>query len=331
MAGPRRRHRGRPPLGLLCSRPAGRRSAAARRARAWYSGPCLRGSAYSFGLIVQYVPLDVPYQARRSSPARTAPRRRPRTRSIRAWPCSGPPPRRPRRPRVCAAPARRRPAGPRRRRPPGRAWPAGRPPPAASGPGRRGLAAGVRPVRRRGRAPGAPVGSTRGPGSVRVGRRLGGVGRCRPVDRPDGAGRAARELLVCRLDREESRQRALAGGVGMVDLREPPVGAPDSSALAPGARPRVRHGSAFGAIAARMPAPGRVRSPETAQRQLAERSELEVGDRLGPDPAVRIEIGRPVVAGEHPQRPGRRARRPGRGPRRSRPRCRARSRRRPRS
>src|SRR4029077_15056552 len=34
----------------------------ARRARAWYSGPCLRGSAYSFGLRVQYVPLVVPYQ-----------------------------------------------------------------------------------------------------------------------------------------------------------------------------------------------------------------------------------------------------------------------------
>ena len=33
-----------------------------RRARRWYSGPCLRGSAYSFGLSVQYVPLDVPYQ-----------------------------------------------------------------------------------------------------------------------------------------------------------------------------------------------------------------------------------------------------------------------------
>ena len=32
----------------------------ARRARAWYYGPCLRGSAYSFGLIVQYVPLDAP-------------------------------------------------------------------------------------------------------------------------------------------------------------------------------------------------------------------------------------------------------------------------------
>ena len=32
-----------------------------RRARAWYSGPCLRGSAYSRGLIVQYVPLDAPY------------------------------------------------------------------------------------------------------------------------------------------------------------------------------------------------------------------------------------------------------------------------------
>ena len=38
------------------------RARAARRARAWYSGPCLRGSAYSFGLSVQYVPLVVPYQ-----------------------------------------------------------------------------------------------------------------------------------------------------------------------------------------------------------------------------------------------------------------------------
>ena len=36
-------------------------SPADRRARRWYSGPCLRGSAYSFGLIVQYVPLEVPY------------------------------------------------------------------------------------------------------------------------------------------------------------------------------------------------------------------------------------------------------------------------------
>ena len=38
------------------------RDRVARRARAWYSGPCLRGSAYSFGLSVQYVPLVVPYQ-----------------------------------------------------------------------------------------------------------------------------------------------------------------------------------------------------------------------------------------------------------------------------
>ena len=37
-------------------------SARARLARAWYSGPCLRGSAYSRGLSVQYVPDDVPYQ-----------------------------------------------------------------------------------------------------------------------------------------------------------------------------------------------------------------------------------------------------------------------------
>jgi hypothetical protein len=38
------------------------RICSARRARAWYSGPCFRGSAYSFGLIVQYVPDVVPYQ-----------------------------------------------------------------------------------------------------------------------------------------------------------------------------------------------------------------------------------------------------------------------------
>ena len=38
------------------------RACVARRARAWYSGPCLRGSAYSLGFSVQYVPLVVPYQ-----------------------------------------------------------------------------------------------------------------------------------------------------------------------------------------------------------------------------------------------------------------------------
>lgn len=36
--------------------------AASRRPRAWYSGPCLRGSANSFGLRVQYVPDEPPYQ-----------------------------------------------------------------------------------------------------------------------------------------------------------------------------------------------------------------------------------------------------------------------------
>jgi hypothetical protein len=40
---------------------SGSPASAARRARARYSGPCLRGSAYSLGLIVQYVPLDSPY------------------------------------------------------------------------------------------------------------------------------------------------------------------------------------------------------------------------------------------------------------------------------
>ena len=48
----------RPLFGGVGFRPG----SAARRARAWYSGPCLRGSAYSLGLMVQYVPLVVPYQ-----------------------------------------------------------------------------------------------------------------------------------------------------------------------------------------------------------------------------------------------------------------------------
>ncbi len=43
--------------------PSAPRSWEARRARAWYSGPCLRGSAYSRGLIVQYVFDDGPYHA----------------------------------------------------------------------------------------------------------------------------------------------------------------------------------------------------------------------------------------------------------------------------
>ena len=67
---------------------ASARDRAARRARAWYSGPCLRGSAYSFGLSVQYVPLVVPYQlAPPQSGSNGAPRRR-RTRWTRASPCS---------------------------------------------------------------------------------------------------------------------------------------------------------------------------------------------------------------------------------------------------
>ena len=63
-------------------------SSAARLARAWYSGPCLRGSAYSFGLSVQYVPLVVPYQLAPRPVGLERRRRRRRTRSSRAWPCS---------------------------------------------------------------------------------------------------------------------------------------------------------------------------------------------------------------------------------------------------
>ena len=58
-------------------------TSAARRARAWYSGPCLRGSAYSRGLIVQYVPEAGPYQPRPATPGRAASRRLRRTWSIR--------------------------------------------------------------------------------------------------------------------------------------------------------------------------------------------------------------------------------------------------------
>lgn len=49
-------------LGVLDSDPSGGGAGAPRRARAWYSGPCFRGSAYSRGFSVQYVPDDGPYQ-----------------------------------------------------------------------------------------------------------------------------------------------------------------------------------------------------------------------------------------------------------------------------
>ena len=130
------------------------RARAARRARAWYSGPCLRGSAYSFGLSVQYVPLVVPYQLAPPQSGSNGPCRPRRTTSTRASPCwaaRGLPAgwRRAGRPRVGArlvgsppAGTRRRPAGApgrsratgpaaaplaRRRRSAGRAVRAGRP------------------------------------------------------------------------------------------------------------------------------------------------------------------------------------------------------------
>ena len=63
-----------------------RGSAPARRARAWYSGPCLRGSAYSLGLIVQYVPDVVPYQDAPPQSGSNAPGRRRHTTSSRGSP-----------------------------------------------------------------------------------------------------------------------------------------------------------------------------------------------------------------------------------------------------
>ena len=176
--GPRSGVGGSPVRGAAASATA----AAARRARAWYSGPCLRGSAYSFGLIVQYVPLVVPYQLAPPQSGSNGLRRRRRTRSSRASPCSaavgGRDARgRRRRPRSGAAPRRCRPAGSRRSRvaPSGaarrRPRAARRRAPAA----RRRRSRRGRPSRRRPpyarRAAVGPIGSSRLPYARRVRRR----------------------------------------------------------------------------------------------------------------------------------------------------------------
>ena len=208
-------------------RPAVRARAAARRARAWYSGPCLRGSAYSFGLIVQYVPLVVPYQLAPPQSGSNGPASAP---SYEVEPSVALPRRR--------VPARRRPPAPAPlRRPPRR--PAGRrrrPAPArragaAGRPGRLGVPAA--PADRRappGRRPGAAAPPAVGPARgvrPRPGRRpTAAAAPARPARRRRPA-RPADELLVRRLDREEPRQRRLAGRVGVVGLGQPPIRALD--------------------------------------------------------------------------------------------------------
>ena len=129
---------------------------AARRARAWYSGPCLRGSAYSFGLIVQYVPLVVPYQLAPPQSGSNGPASAP---SYDVDPSVALP-----RPGRGVGPG---PVGSRRRRVPGASW---------SG----ALRAGSRTGRRAGSRPGpcrpaAPVRAPRRVRSIRLGGRACGA------------------------------------------------------------------------------------------------------------------------------------------------------------
>ena len=283
-------------------RPA--RPAAARRARAWYSGPCLRGSAYSFGLSVQYVPLVVPYQLAPPQSARTARPRRRRTRSTRASPCSGGlAPRGRRRPeaspvadaggprRVRGRPTpgravglapgtRRAPARPRRARA-ARAASAGPARPVPDVPRRSApdpggpVAPSVAPAatsRRRHRRgdPGRPPGAATAVGSPRRVARSGSASQGRRGvaggRRPSRCGRAADELLVRGLDREEPRQRRLAGRVGVVGLGQPPVGALDLVERSRhGASPSVRYGSASRVMA------GRPRGAAVRRRRVVSR------------------------------------------------------------
>ena len=193
------------------------RSWAARRARAWYSGPCLRGSAYSRGLIVQYVPDDGPYHAPPShsgSSGVSAPRRRSSSPGValreprRVWrslggaspgppaPAPSPLAHRVRRCHRCRA----SPSTPSRRVP--------APPPVDVAPARR--------ARHASRDARARVASARhGSGPLRVAEPA-------PPSRPQPS-LAIDEPLVRRLDRQEPRQRAIPRRVGVVLLREPPI------------------------------------------------------------------------------------------------------------
>ncbi len=120
---------------------------------------------------------------------------------------------------VCAV--RRAGAGrPRPGRPPAvrrtaRSGGAGRPGRSTTGP--------VRPWPRRRRAPAAAVGSSRRVAPVGIGVPRPTRRRRRSAPVPDRTG-PTDQLLVGGLDRQEPRQRGLAGGVGVIRLGESPVG-----------------------------------------------------------------------------------------------------------
>ena len=201
---------------------------AARRARAWYSGPCLRGSAYSRGLSVQYVPDVGPYQAPPSQSGSSG--------SVGLVVGGGPGPRRP--PWRGVVPSRRvdhstptrRPEAARRRvcSGSGRSRPRRAPRPADAPVGR--CVPGGAP------APPPPVlpppgGAPRSPSVPRRARparlaRHASPSAARPAARRPARPQAAlavHQLLVRGLDGEEPRQRPLARRVRVVQLREPPV------------------------------------------------------------------------------------------------------------
>ena len=243
-----------------------------RRARAWYSGPCLRGSAYSFGLIVQYVPLDAPYHVAPVQPGSkgslsapsydvepgvavgAGPRRADDRRARPAVePLVGPGP---------APPSGRSPAGPARDPGPGGREvpdvlveePAPGPGPAASSGRGRALPPGRAPGVRR---PSARPAARARLGSARQGSRGsaegGSVGRsaARPPTRRIRPGPASCSYAAWIARNRGSAASPAASGWLIFASRR--YARRISSWVAPGARPSVRHGSAFGAIGRSMP------------------------------------------------------------------------------
>ena len=232
------------------------RPAADRRARRWYSGPCLRGSAYSFGLIVQYVPLEAPYQVAPVQPGsngsssaasyevepgvarfegrRRAPARRPAVGS-------------PARPGLEPVPLALPPA-------PGAEGPAlPSEPPAPDGPV---VGSSLRGLPGRGRVPG---GGRRRPssvpdararsGSAAHGSRAGAVPGRDPIRRPRwGPARISYAAWIAR-KRGSAASPAASGWFAFASRR---YARRTSSSEAPGERPRVRQGSRLPVIRRRM-------------------------------------------------------------------------------
>ena len=256
--------------------PSSPRSCRALRARAWYSGPCLRGSAYSFGLSVQYVPDVVPYH---DAPPQSGSNVSGSTSSYDVEPSVAFFGRR--------CPDRRRRARDRSR--PGRPRSSG-----SVGSGddlrpRTGSRSGSRPRP-------AAVRAMGGAGAVRVGL-LGSSGGARPAASDRAWSRPIRtgDLVVGRLDGEEPRQRRLTGGVRVVRLGEPSIGALDLVEGRPSLEAeravRIGSGPSVGALLAR----ARVRRPAEGRRRQPISSPTGASSNSGIDSAPTRPCGSRMV------------------------------------